>query len=125
MMKTKRSQILILSAMFLFLLLLFTYSLETDNTYISKISKNTLLDNLMFETCQVGKLSNGTYIQSRFSNFSSKVQTYCQNIGRVCQLTIVNNTAIPSNLSKLNYTYFDYKISYTSQNFSYTHNFTC
>lgn len=127
MKNSNKSQFLVFSAMFIFLLLIFIYSLETDNTYIVKNSKFNLIENIIYETCQVGKNSNGSYIDSRYSNFTNDVETYCLDLDYNCTLTIVNNTIIPpdSNWSKLNYTHYDYSLDITQMDFSYTGDFNC
>jgi len=125
--KNKKSQFLILSALYLILLILFSYSLETQNDYITKNTKNLLLNNLIYETCQIGKLSNGSFIDSRLSNFSVDVNNYCDGFGYNCSLSIINNTQIPpgGNYSKLNYTHYNYSIFYEVDGFVYTGDFTC
>ncbi len=122
-----KGQFLIFSAMFVFLLLIFIYSIETPNSYIVNSSKFNLIDNIIYETCQVGKISNGSYIDQRYSNFSIDVYNYCLGFGYNCSLNIVNNTAIPpeANWSKLNYSHYDYNLVYITDDFNYSSNFNC
>lgn len=122
---SKKGQFLIISSLFLILLLIFIYSLETENFYIGETSKISLLDNAIYETCYIGKNSNGTYIENRYLNFSGELSAYCLNMGYVCNLTIVNNTVIPSNESLINYTLFDYSIVYEYDGLEYLKDFTC
>lgn len=121
----KKSQLFILSALLLILLLIFTYSLETDNTYIVKTSKYNLLNNIQYETCMIGKTSQGSNITSRYSSYEINVENYCTNLNHICDLTISNNTVLPSNTSLIDYTMFDYHIKYEMSNFHYDQNFTC
>ena len=107
------------------MLLVFIYSLETENFYIAETSKITLLDNAVYETCFIGKNSNGTYIENRYLNFSLEFSNYCSDLGYVCNLTIVNNTVIPTNESLINYTLFDYLIIYEYDGLEFSKNFTC
>jgi len=126
--KTKKGQFFILSTAFLLLLLLFIYSQETQNTYIVKSSNFNLVENIMCETCYIGTTSNGSYIDGRYSTFKNDVNNYCLSLGIVCNLSIINNSAIPpqpGNYSSLNYTHYDYQISYKSLEVNYTKTFTC
>jgi hypothetical protein len=125
MKKNKKSQFMILSMSFLILLLFFSYSLETQNTYIVKSSKHSILNNIIEETCYIGKNSNGSNIESRYSNFTIDVKNYCNNINYICNLTITNNTVLPSNESLINYTLFDYNIIFEANEYSYSNNFNC
>lgn len=127
MLKNKKSQFLILSTLFLLLLLIFSYSLGTENSYITKKSKFNLLDNIIYETCQIGRNSNGTFIDSRYSNFTLDVKNYCQEFNYNCTLSIINNTAIPplGNWSLLNYTHYNYSIYYEFDGFKYNNDFSC
>ncbi len=125
--KNKKAQFLVFSAMFFLLLLIFIYSLETDNSYIVKRGKTNLLDNLMHQSCQIGIYSNATNIQNRFSNFSSSVLSYCDGFGNSCNVTFTLVMArVPGgNMSLLNYTHFDYAVDYTFEGYGYAGNFTC
>ena len=125
MLKNKKAQFLILSGMILMGALIFIYSLETENNYILKDSENSMLNNIEIETCHIGKLSNGTYIESRYSNFSKDVKEYCGSFNYSCILNITNKDG-ETNLSRLNYKNFSYNIKLTNNNsFSYDENFTC
>lgn len=125
MMKNKKSQLLIFSMMFLILLLLFSYSLETRNTYKTHFSKTDILDNIMLETCQVGIRSNGSYIDERYSDFTTSVSSYCSDFGYDCSLGITKKDSAPANLSLLNYTHYDYEINYTKETLSFNGSFNC
>lgn len=90
-----------------------------------KSSQSLLLDNIMFESCQVGKLSNGSYIDDRFISFSGNLSQYCDGIGITCNLTISKKAGAPVNLSILNYTHYNYELNYIEGNYHYNSNFTC
>lgn len=122
---SKKGQFIIISVLLLILVLIFTYYQETDNSYIVKSSKYNLLDNIIYETCLVGRNSNGTYIQVRFDSFTNNVSSYCLDSGYVCNLTIQNNSIIPSNESLINYTLFDYHIEYNASGYVYSGDFNC
>ena len=113
--------------MFLFLLLLFIYSIETENFYITKFRENTILDNIIYETCIIGYNSNGTQINERYEEFSNNVSNYCQQYENNCILDIINNTPIPplGNWSKLNYSHYDYHINYNWNGFNTSLDFVC
>ena len=123
----KKSQAFIISAMFLFLLMIFIYSQETQNTYIVKSGEYNLVKNIIYETCYIGTTSNGSFIDNRYSTFKNNIYSHCQNIEKICNLTITNNTQIPplGNYSLLNYTHYNYHLTYLTEHISYSINFTC
>jgi len=123
--KNKKSQFMIFSITFFVLLLTFIYSQETENYYILKSSKTTILDNIVHETCQVGKMSNGSYIDSRLGNFSQSLNTYCNDFDFTCNLTVLKSGSAPANLSLLNYTFYNFTLDYKNEGFNHTSNFTC
>lgn len=125
MKKNKKSQVLVFSAMFLILLLLITYSIETRNSYKSYSSKSTIIENIKYESCQVGINSNGSFIDDRFSFFSGNLSQYCLEFDLNCTVSIVKKGDAPSNLSLLNYTHYDFNISFESQNFNYSNAYNC
>lgn len=113
--------------MLIFILLLFIYSLETDNFYINKLSKTNILDNIIYETCVIGKNSNGSQIDLRYQQFTGNVSSYCSNMGNTCNLIIINNTPIPplGNWSNLNYGHYDYSILYSWDGYEIDLDFNC
>ncbi|MFW6009300.1 MAG: hypothetical protein ACOCP8_08570 [archaeon] len=121
----KRGQFLILSFLFLFLLLIISYSIETQNNYIEKNNKYFVVNNIITETCIIGQNSNGSNIQERFLNFTQDVYLYCDDMDYNCNLTIINNTLIPTNISLINYTLFDYYIDFQSNDHLITKKFNC
>lgn len=123
--KSKKSQFLVLSSMILLGLLLFIYSEETQNTYITSSSKLSLLENIKHEVCEVGKRSNGTFIDSRFTNITINISSYCSDFGFVCNVTIDKESEAPVDLTFLNYTYYNYSIEYVNNGFNSTRRFTC
>lgn len=123
--KSKKSQVLVFSAMFLILLIIFIYSLENQNSYKPDFRKSTILENIKFETCQVGKMSNGSYLDSRFVSFSQNVSNYCTYFDNSCTLTITKEGGAPTNLSLLNYTHYSYSIDFTWDNFTFSGGFSC
>ena len=122
---SKRSQIILISGFLVLLVLVFIYSLETENSYIVYSAKSSLLENIMHETCQVGIMSNGSYIDVRFGNFSADVLNYCQDFAYNCTLNIQKNGDAPDNLSELNYTHYTYSVIYSAGNYNNSYNFTC
>jgi hypothetical protein len=122
---TKKGQFLILSFLFLFLLLIISYSIETQNNYIEKNNKYFIVNNIITETCIIGKNSNGSNIQSRYLNFTQSIYDYCDEINYNCNLTIINNTLIPTNISLINHTLFNYYIDFKSNDYLVTKKFNC
>lgn len=125
MIKKKQGQFFVFSMLFLLLLMAFIYSIETDNTYIKKSRISSLATNIIFEACEIGIKSNGTYLESRFNNFSSYVSDYCQSYNYNCSLNIIKKSTAPVNLSQLNYSHFNYSIIYVNNGYNYASNFTC
>lgn len=125
MMQEKKSQVLIFATIFLILLLLVTYSLETRNSYKPYFEYNSILGNIKFETCQVGNLSNGSYIDSRFSSFETSMESYCTDLNIVCDLEITKDSGAPTNLSELNYTHYEYEITFEYLEYNYSGVFNC
>jgi len=123
--KNKKSQLLILSGLVLISLLIFSYSLETQNDYISKNSGNNILENIIFETCSIGKLSNGTFINQRYENYTIDIKNYCKEFNYSCLLNITNSYN-ETNLSILNYKNYSYHLKFNSSNkYILNKNFSC
>lgn len=122
---SKKGQFLVLSGAFFILLLIFIYSQETENSYIIKSNENNILNNIIYEACQIGKMSNGSYIDSRFGNYTQDVTIYCSSFNYNCNLNIIKQVGAPTNLTLLNYTYYNYSITYSNSYISYNSNFTC
>lgn len=125
MMKNKSGQLFIISGFLVILGLFFIYSLETENYYIISSSKSSLLSNIVHQTCEIGRISNGSYIDSRFSDFETNIENYCPTISASCNLTISKSAGAPTNLSELDYTYYNYSIAYEYREFSYSGSFNC
>ena len=125
--KSKKSQFLIISFMFILLLLLFIYSLETDNTYIPSNWENTIVLSFIEQTCYLGKMVNGTYINQTYVELTQFVSSYCDEKIFDCELVIQNNTLIPpqGNFSLLNYTHYDYTVFFSLGNLSKEVEFRC
>lgn len=120
-MKSKKGQFFIFSAMFLMLLLIYLYSLETDNTYIISSSNVHLQENIIYETCQVGYNSIPGNIEERFTNFTNDVSQYCDGFGYTCTLSIniVGSPPTPD------YTDFTYSIFYSASGYESEEAFVC
>jgi len=125
MFNSKKSQFLIFSIFFVILALLYIYSEETTNPYIIDSGKNQLLDNLKFETCRIGKLSNGSQLDFRFSTWENSTLNYCNSNSITCDINIIKQVSAPSNLSLLNYSHYNYSIDYKVRGFSYKEGFSC
>lgn len=114
-----------MSTLLLSVLLLFIYYSGTENFYIVKKGEFNILENIQYETCKIGQFSNGSQIDLRFTNFTSEVFNYCQNLNYYCNLSIIKNATAPTNLSLLNYTYYDYSINYSANKFKFNGSFNC
>ncbi len=123
----KNGQFFILSGLFMVLLVIYIYSLETDNTYISSGVKTSIYENVVYETCMIGRNSNSSNIDSRFGSFSLFVMNYCEDFSNECILEINLKPGNPpgGNMSLLNYTHYSYELTYTWDNYTYYKNFTC
>lgn len=124
--KNKKSQLILLAGFILFSLLFFIYSLETDNSYKLTFQDNYIVDNIIYEVCQVGYMSNGSNIDSRFTDYDSKVTSYCNDLDYTCNLVITKQVGAPpvGNIS-LNYTYYDFEMEFEGNNHKLSYNFTC
>lgn len=127
MINSKSGQFLIFSGFFLVMLLIFIYYTETQNNYILNLGNDYILNNIIYESCMVGKLSNGSNIDTRNSIFISDISNYCFDLGIFCDLNIIKNSTGQAivNLTLLNYTYYDYSINYSNFGFEYFKNYTC
>ena len=123
--KNKSGQLFLISAFLLMSSLLFIYSLETENYYIVNFSESIILENILYETCNVGYNSNGSFIESRFTSFQNYVNSDCQNNYYNCDLQITKITSAPTNLSLLNYGHFNFTLSFDNKNLNYSNKFTC
>lgn len=124
-MNNKKSQLLIFSVVFILSLLLFTYSLETRNSYKSNSGEVNILENIEFEVCKVAKISNGESLDSRFSSFELDLSTYCSNYNFSCSLWVEKKSGAPSNTSLLNYTHYTYWLNYTNNALEFEGKFNC
>jgi hypothetical protein len=121
----KKSQILILSSLILMSFLIFIYYSETENIYIKEKGDLYLLNNIIYETCKVGKLSNGTNLDPRFQNITLEINNYCNSFGNLCILNIVKKATAPTNDSLLTYNDYDYSINFNWGDYTYSSNFNC
>lgn len=124
-MKSKKGQVIIFSVMFLILLLLVSYSQETQNDYKRYFDKDGILNNIMFEVCQVGYQSNGSNLDTRYSTFETDVESYCVRRGVNCSFSTTKDSGAPSNLTLLNYTYYNHSITYNNSGYEVSQTFTC
>lgn len=125
MKKTKKSQILLISSSLILLSLLFIYSVETENYYITNFEKTNIVTNIELETCQISYNSNGSYLDERYLSFSNFVNSYCQTKPFTCNLTIQKQSSAPTNLSLLNYTHFNKTFQFQSNTISHSQRIIC
>ena len=127
MFNQKKGQFLVLSAAFLVLLLVFTYSLETENFYIQNSAEKHIINNIIYETCQIGYLSNGTQLNGSLNNWSLDINSYCNGLGKTCGLLITNNSQIPpsGNWSLLNYSHYNYTLNFQGNSINSINTFSC
>lgn len=127
MRQSKKGQFLIFSTLILLILLIFIYSIETDNSYIKNSAKNHILQNVVHETCMVARGLSGTELNASLYLFSSDVSSYCSEFGVTCNLTVVNNTAIPpsGDWDLLDYTHYDLSLVYNNSNLEFSQTILC
>jgi hypothetical protein len=65
-----------------------------------------IVNNIIYETCKIGKMSNGTYIDNRFGNFSQSVSNYCLNFNSTCILNIYKDVRDTAEEMRKNYDIF-------------------
>lgn len=123
----KKGQFLILSGMFIILLSIFIYSLETDNYYKVNLKDSNVVENIQSQTCNVLKLSNGSQLFNRKDQIIQIVEEYCLQRNIYCSLSIVNNTIIPplGNFTLLNYTHYNLSLELMNSTKNYNSSFIC
>lgn len=126
---SKKSQLIIFSACFLFFLLIFIYHLETNNTYITKSSEVYIVENIIDQVCFFAKNTNSSAYYSYLEKMEDKTENFCIKEGFFCDLKILNLKNLPptnndwSSIDNLNdYSYF---INFSFNNFLYESNFNC
>ena len=125
MIKNKSGQFFMISGFLITLGLIFIYSIETENYYIISPSKSSLLSNIEYQVCKVATNSNGSFIDTRFSDIETNIENYCSDISISCDLVIDKSLSAPTNLSELNYSYYNFSISYQDGGFSLGEEFEC
>jgi hypothetical protein len=123
--KNKSGQIFVLSGFLLILSLVFIYSLETDNSYITDFTDSIIIENIIYETCVIGQNSNGSQFDSRFLSFENHVNLNCQNNYYNCLLNITKQGSAPVNLSLLTITDFDFHLIFENDFINYSNTFIC
>ena len=127
-MKNTKGQFIVVSVLFLLLLLLVIYSLGTQKPYIAYSGERHVLNNLLEEGCTLGNLSNGSYLDYRFSDFINHTTSYCSGLGYTCTFNISRPQSGPSyedNLSQLSYLNFTYSLYFKGNVLTYNSSFTC
>jgi len=125
MFRNKKSQLLVLSGLILILSLVFIYSLETGNNYIRQSGEIHIVNNVISEVCNLGKMSNGTNIDVRYQDVVLEIDEYCDLYDFYCNVSIVKKPTAPINLSLLNYTHYDYNVSLKTKTTLYDGGFSC
>jgi hypothetical protein len=123
--KNKSGQIFVLSGFLLILSLVFIYSLETDNSYITDFTDSSIIENILYETCIIGQNSNGSQFDSRFSTYENHINLNCQNSHYNCLLNITKQSGATTNLSLLAVTDFDFHLYFENQFINYSNFYTC
>ncbi len=123
--KNKSGQIFILSGFLLILSLVFIYSLETDNSYITDFTDSIIIENIIYETCEIGQNSNGSQFDSRFLSYQNHINLNCQNNYYTCLLNITKKGSAPANLSLLTVSDFDFHLYFKNQFINYSNLYTC
>jgi hypothetical protein len=123
--KNKSGQIFILSGFLLILSLVFIYSLETDNSYITDFTDSIIIENIIYETCILSQNSNGSQFDLRFSILENHINSNCQNNNYNCLLNISRNLSIITNLSLLTSTDFNFHLYFENEFINYSNKFIC
>ena len=123
--KNKSGQIFILSGFLLILSLVFIYSLETDNSYITDFTDSIIIENIIYETCVIGQNSNGSQFDSRFLSYKNHINLNCQNNYYSCLLNITKQGSAPANLSLLTLADFDFHLTFENDFINYSNTFIC
>ncbi|NQZ84671.1 MAG: hypothetical protein HRU03_03040 [Nanoarchaeales archaeon] len=121
----KSGQIFILSGFLLILSLVFIYSLETDNSYITDFTNSIIIENIIYETCNIAYNSNGSQFDSRFLSYQNHINLNCLNNNYNCLLTITKQPSAPADLSLLSYSDFDFDLYFENKFINYSNTYTC
>jgi len=123
--KNKKAQFVLLSFVFLALLLLSINYGIIKNNYKENYRESYIFSNMINEVCITAKNSNGTYLDNRLNELKINLNKYCNLHSFNCSLTIYKSPSAPTNLSKLNYSYYNFSLIYEYKNLILNKKFKC
>ena len=88
---SKKSQMLVMICTILALLLLFSYSIETQKNYILHKDKKISIVALQEELCILKNISNSSTLGNRHRDFVSLYKSWCQNKFDECEINVSGN----------------------------------
>ncbi len=123
----KKSQFMVISGLFLFMIIYFIYSIETDNTYISKNGNFILLEKYPQELCLPIQNKTGITLNQSINTLENRFTNYCNGIDYNCSINIYNITTAPpeGNISKLNMSQYRISITFEDFDYNYSEDFSC
>jgi hypothetical protein len=123
----KKGQFLIFSALFLFLLLYFIYSLETVNTYKFENGDFIYINEYKDKICTPLISRNGTVLNSTILLIENSIASYCSYAEIDCNFDIYNITPIPpsGNWSLLTMDQFNISFDFNGSYTQVTNTFNC
>lgn len=126
-MKSKKGQFMIFSVFFLFLLLVFIYSLETVNTYKFENGDLLYIHDIEEKICPILNSRNGTILNDTIPTVENSINSYCNSYEVGCIFTIENITSIPplGNWSYLNISQFEMNYVINNSHIIYNSTFRC
>jgi hypothetical protein len=123
----KKGQFLIFSALFLFLLLYFIYSLETVNTYKFENGDFIYIDEYKDKICTPLISRNGIDLNSTIPLIETSIYGYCSYAEIECNFIIYNITEVPplGNWSLLTIDQFRVTFDFNQSYAQVTNDFNC
>lgn len=123
----KKGQFMIFSALFLFLLLYFIYSLETVNPYKFENGDFIHIQGYQDEICFPLTQRNGSTLNTSIQVIENSIDSYCVYTGDECFFDIYNITSIPpsGNWSLLNISQFRIRFDINRSDLQLSNDFAC
>ena len=114
----KKSQLIILSILFLTSLLIFIHYLGVSNLYNLKNDKNLMLNEIKNEICL---LADGLYndsIEINLNKFKAEISSFCLESSNECNLEILRKTPFPTSSQIIVINDFILTLNYSNNNFN-------
>jgi len=123
----KKSQLMILSVLFLFVLMLYVYSTGTSNYYNIETRGFYIVNNIIYETCNIANNNIAENLSNRLESFENNISAYCREFNWKCDIDIINLSEIPpgGNWSKVNKSLYEFELNYSDLKYKQFKRFNC